>query len=54
MISHINRASSGSTSVNVNTTELSITEQSVVNGETPAMLSGKPTSRGWPPNTPSM
>src|SRR5690349_6067967 len=54
MTSHTVRGSSGSASVNTNAIEPSITEQSVVNGDTPATLSGRPTSPGLPPNTASM
>ncbi len=40
--------------VNVNTIEFSMTEQSWVNGETPATLVGRPSCVGEPPNTASM
>src|SRR5258705_14016925 len=54
MISHARRASAGMTCVNVKTIEFSMIEQSVVNGETPATLFGRPSCVGEPPNTASM
>src|SRR5215510_3997760 len=54
MISHASRGVNVNAPANVNTTEFSMTEQSVVNGETPATLFGMPTCSGEPPNTASM
>src|SRR5437867_2515924 len=54
MISQLRRASFGSTPLNVNTTEFSMIEQSVVNGETPPTFDGSPTWVGVPPNTARM
>src|SRR5258706_12099938 len=54
MISHAVRASCGMTWTNVNTIEFSMIEQSVVNGDTPATLFGRPSCVGEPANTASM
>src|SRR5690349_13838525 len=54
MTSQISRGSAGKLSVNANTIELSITEQSSANGDTPPTFDAMPTSAGLPPNIASM
>src|SRR5690349_11459421 len=54
MTSHASRGVIWNAPVNVKTIEFSITTQSSVNGETPAVFASMPTCVGEPPNTASM